>query len=106
MSRAYSFISFNDIPLFYKGQSSLDKFKEKRGIGATQDGTAFSEKEQKWYGWSHRAINGFGVGDKITKGHVLLDEPPNDRNKYKVGQACKTLEEAKQWAKDFGEAVG
>ena len=25
----------------------------------------FCEKEQKWYGWSHRAIVGFGIGDKI-----------------------------------------
>lgn len=28
----------------------------------------FCEKEQKWYGWSHRAICGFGVGSKISKG--------------------------------------
>lgn len=28
----------------------------------------FCEKEQKWYGWSHRAIYGFGAGDSIVKG--------------------------------------
>lgn len=28
----------------------------------------FSEKEQKWYGWSHRAIYGFGVGSQVKKG--------------------------------------
>jgi hypothetical protein len=28
----------------------------------------FCEKEQKWYGWSHRAIFGFGIGDKVSKG--------------------------------------
>lgn len=28
----------------------------------------FSEKEQKWYGWSHRAIYGFGVGSVVKKG--------------------------------------
>ena len=28
----------------------------------------FCEKEQKWYGWSHRAIYGFGVGDTVNKG--------------------------------------
>lgn len=28
----------------------------------------FNEKEQKWYGWSHRAIFGFGVGSKCKKG--------------------------------------
>lgn len=28
----------------------------------------FSAAEQKWYGWSHRAIYGFGVGSKVSKG--------------------------------------
>lgn len=28
----------------------------------------FCEKEQKWYGWSHRAVYGFGIGSKVKKG--------------------------------------
>jgi len=28
----------------------------------------FNEKEQKWYGWSHRAICGFGIGSIVKKG--------------------------------------
>jgi len=28
----------------------------------------FCEHEQKWSGWSHRAIYGFGVGDRVKKG--------------------------------------
>lgn len=28
----------------------------------------FCDKEQKWYGWSHRAIFGFGIGSKTKKG--------------------------------------
>jgi hypothetical protein len=28
----------------------------------------FCEKDQKWYGWSHRAIFGFGIGSKVSKG--------------------------------------
>lgn len=28
----------------------------------------FSDTEQKWYGWSHRAIFGFGIGSKTKKG--------------------------------------
>lgn len=27
----------------------------------------FNEEEQKWYGWSHRAIFGFGIGSQIKK---------------------------------------
>ena len=28
----------------------------------------FCEREQKWYGWSHRAMCGFGIGSSVTKG--------------------------------------
>lgn len=28
----------------------------------------FSERDQKWYGWSHRAIFGFGIGHTVKKG--------------------------------------
>ncbi len=28
----------------------------------------FCEREQKWYGWSHRAIHGFGIGDTVKRG--------------------------------------
>ena len=28
----------------------------------------FCEKEQKWYGWSHRAMYGFGIGAEVKKG--------------------------------------
>jgi len=28
----------------------------------------FREKDQKWYGWSHRAYNGFGIGSAVVIG--------------------------------------
>lgn len=28
----------------------------------------FCEKDQKWFGWSHRALFGFGIGSKCKKG--------------------------------------
>lgn len=31
-------------------------------------GVGFSPKENKWYGWSHRAIFGFGIGSTCKKG--------------------------------------
>ena len=30
--------------------------------------TGFCEKEQKWYGWSHRAIYGFEIGSETKRG--------------------------------------
>lgn len=37
----------------------------------------FCEREQKWYGWSHRAIYGFGIGSEIKRGdcgYVPIDK--------------------------------
>lgn len=31
-------------------------------------GVGFSPKDKKWYGWSHRAIYGFGIGSTCKKG--------------------------------------
>ena len=73
------------------------KFFAKHGISKVYNGSiGFSEKEQKWYGWSHRAIYGFGIGSKVKKGDCG----------YK-GKAwtAKTLDDAKQMAKDFADAV-
>ena len=73
------------------------KFFAKHGISKVYNGSiGFSEKEQKWYGWSHRAIYGFGVGSKIKKGDCG----------YK-GKAwtARTLDDAKQMAKDFADEV-
>lgn len=28
----------------------------------------FCEKDKKWYGWSHRAVYGFGIGSEVKKG--------------------------------------
>lgn len=121
----------------------------------------FSEKEQKWYGWSHRAFYGFTIGSKVKFGDcayrsvdkedyertmmnfwsdpeykdmkiVRGDDPtkfkiewvysnniPNVRIRNTVGGVecfypkvygrgeweAKTLEDAKQMAKDFAEGV-
>lgn len=40
----------------------------------------FNEKEQKWYGWSHRAMYGFGIGDSVEKGDCAYT--PVDKDDY------------------------
>lgn len=30
----------------------------------------FSTKDQKWYGWSHRAMRGFGIGSEVKRGDI------------------------------------
>lgn len=61
----------------------------------------FSEKEQKWYGWSHRAIHGFKVGDKCKDGDLGV----GDGYTFKAGDVLKTLDDCKQRAKDFAKSV-
>lgn len=71
-------------------------FKKQHGIEEVSCGLGWSEKEQKWYGWSHRAIHGFGVGDKAMECYP-------DGNKE--GKKCKTLEDCKQAAIAFANSV-
>jgi hypothetical protein len=40
----------------------------------------FNEAEQKWYGWSHRAIFGFGVGSECKKG--MCHYRPTDKDDF------------------------
>jgi hypothetical protein len=58
----------------------------------------FNEKENKWYGWSHRAIHGFGIQSES------LEFFPDEEDKKPIWIAC-TLEDAKQMAIDFAESV-
>lgn len=39
----------------------------------------FNQEENKWYGWSHRAIYGFTIGSKTEKGHCGY-HPDNKEN--------------------------
>jgi hypothetical protein len=54
----------------------------------------FSDKDKKWWAWSHRAIQGFGVGDK-TRRMFSEDEE----------KTIQSLDEAKQAAIEFAEDV-
>jgi len=74
----------------------------------------FCEREQKWYGWSHRAIYGFGVGDVVSEGDLTattgwtdeyLAEHPEEDASLPVGFRAKTLDDAKRMAVAFAESV-
>ena len=64
----------------------------------------FCEKEKKWYGWSHRAIVGFGIGDKIFEegwSEATDDTPFIDHGPITI----EVLEQAKIAAKRFAASV-
>lgn len=58
----------------------------------------WSPKNQKWYGWSHRALAGFGIGSERVEGHIAFDE-------YGYMKA-KTLKDAKLMAEQFARDIG
>jgi len=61
--------NFDDSYITRVGMESNVKFLADREI--TEElthGVGFSPKDNKWYGWSHRAIYGFTVGSTCKKG--------------------------------------
>jgi hypothetical protein len=58
----------------------------------------YQPQEKKWYGWSHRAIHGFKVGDVVKEGDCTADGLP-------VGFTAKNLADAKKMAEAFAESV-
>lgn len=73
----------------------------------------FCEKEKKWYGWSHRAMYGFGIEHIVKKGSCestfgVIPEAVTDKERaivMKVGFKCKTLDDCKKCAIAFAESV-
>ncbi len=59
----------------------------------------FNEKDQKWYGWTHRGYGHFGIGYEVVKGSIC------DYGSHKYPFKVKTLEEAKQLAIDIAECL-
>lgn len=88
----------------YIGDEKTAKMLAEKGIAPERadDGydvcsIGYSEKERKWYGWSHRAIQGFGIGDSAE---TLSPWGSTSSNKK-----IETDEEAKKAAIDFADSV-
>lgn len=82
------------------------------GVGTAQ--IAFSPKEQKWYGWSHRAIYGFGIGYIAKEGDCCtisgalpeyVEDNPNLDKSVAVGFEIKNMADAKRVAIAFADSV-
>lgn len=57
---------------------SQEKWKERNKYAVACIG--FSEKEQKWYGWSHRGFYGFGIGSEVKRGDCAYK--PKNKEDY------------------------
>ena len=75
----------------------------------------FCEQDQKWYGWSHRALFGFGIGDIVAEGdccassgyvdEYIAEHPEKDLS-LPVGFIAKNLADCKRMAIAFADSVG
>lgn len=74
-----------------------------RTAGSSVCSMGFSESQQKWYGWSHRAVAGFGVGDKVKSGSTCTTA--TEGWALPVGFKAKTLEDARRMAAAHAESV-
>ena len=57
----------------------------------------FSEKENKWYGWRHRAVQGFTIGSKLEEGDCGYISG-------KGSWEAESINDAMQMAIDFAES--
>ena len=80
------------------GLSWVEKAKKSHQVCSI----GFNESEQRWYGYSHRAIVGFGIGDRIYEEDYGDDNTSYVKHGEKV---IKTLDDAKLSAIRFAEHV-
>jgi len=67
-----------------------------------KNSTGLDEDKGIWYGWSHRAIVGFKIGDKIFDENFGDDKTPFTKHGSKT---IKTLDDAKLSAERFSDYV-
>ena len=74
----------------------------------------FSKNNNMWWGWSHRAICGFRIGDIVKEGDCTaysgwteeyLKEHPEEDLSLPIGFKAQTLKDAKKMAIAFAESV-
>ncbi len=74
----------------------------------------FCEKEQKWYGWSHRGMCGFGIGDVVQEGDIIAYDPMYNLlvtgldeadDSYPIDTVALTLDDCKKMAIVFADSV-
>lgn len=81
---------------FAKRLEDMGILPERARDGDKVASVGFCEAENKWYGWSHRAIHGFGIGDR-----ELSLSPGGDSH----GAVIESLDEAREAAVEFADSV-
>lgn len=95
--------TFKNLPRYATGKPKMP-FQEWLGI----KGNGGQGHDGKFYGWSHRAVYGFGVGDKVSgdsMAHVDYKWEDSDNGIKHEPYTIKTEKEAKEHAIRFMKAV-
>lgn len=74
----------------------VEQFANASGTGRSAN-VGYSPSEHKWFGWSHRAFFGFGIGYVVPEGSTL--------EKHAPGFKAENIEQARGLAVDFANSV-
>jgi len=106
--------TFKNLPRYSDGKPKV-RFQDWLLIKSDKEHSiGKSEADGKWYGWSHRAVYGFGVGDEIkgSSGGKKVKYPklPNgdfdwDNGKYEPDFVIKNDKHAREVAINFAKSV-
>ena len=85
-------------------QTMRERLTKQFGITKFDGSTGLDEKKGIWYGWSHRAVCGFKIGNRIFDKNFkgATDTTPYIKHGEKT---IKTLDDAKLAAKNFSDYV-
>jgi hypothetical protein len=100
--------------LLQRGLCGIQKSKPENNVCSIGYKIGKTAEDQKWFGWSHRAMYGFGIGDVVKEGdccassgwtdEYLLEHPEED-TRLPVGFKAESLEDCRTMAKAFAESV-
>lgn len=89
--------------LFEDAKKFRDELAKRYNITKFESGSiGLDEKKGIWYGWSHRAVFGFKVGDKMFEENFGDDQTNFAEHGSKT---IKTLDDAKESARRFAKYV-
>jgi hypothetical protein len=71
---------------------------EKADPGHSVCSIGFCEREHRWYGWSHRAMCGFAIGDIVKEGDVIAGA-------FSVGFIANLLPDCRAMAVAYADEV-
>lgn len=87
----------SNLPKYSTGKSKV-RFQDWLELDDYKKDNVAKSSNGKWYGWSHRAVHGFAIGDKVKKGDCGYEYK---KKEYTI----KTDAQAQEAATNFADSV-